>query len=251
MRRPSILIGVIAILLVAAPARAADRFVGVSAGTLFAADGTLQPGTGPALEALARSGIAVARVDARWDSVEPFGTGIVYPRRWAPTDRIAATLAGRGVHWLPVLGYATEWSTSVPGTDKAAPLDTEAFARYAAGIVARYGPDGDFWRMHPELPQLPVSAVEVWNEPNVAAYWRPAPDPAAYADLYLRAQRGARGEHGGDGDHRGPQRVRRPGRLRAGHDRGPAGTAGQHGRDRAASLRGRRGRGHRRGGRAA
>ena len=46
------------------------------------------------------------------------------------------------------------------------------FARAAAALAERYpGAVG----------------IEIWNEPNVAHFWRPAPDPGAYASLLRQA----------------------------------------------------------------
>lgn len=164
---------------------AASAFAGVGVTTLFGPDGTLVEGGAAQLDAIAAQGLTVVRVDAAWPAVEPFAAA---GPRWVTTDRIAFALAQRGIRWLPVLGFATSWSTSVPGTDKAPPVDDARFADYAAQVAARYGPGGGFWAAHPKLVPLPVEAVEIWNEPNIPAYWRPAPDPARYAALYLAAR---------------------------------------------------------------
>jgi hypothetical protein len=57
--------------------------------------------------------------------------------------------------------------------------------RYAETLVARYGPDGVFWRAHPELDHQPVRAWQVWNEPNIPFFWPSGPDPAAYAKMLV------------------------------------------------------------------
>src|SRR2546423_3333018 len=38
------------------------------------------------------------------------------------------------------------------------------------------------------LTPLAVTVYEIWNEPDNAGFWRPAADPAAYADMYLKAR---------------------------------------------------------------
>jgi len=50
-------------------------------------------------------------------------------------------------------------------------------------LVSRYGPGGSFWRLHPELPAVPIRAWQVWNEPSLPAYWPSGPDPAEYTRL--------------------------------------------------------------------
>ena len=50
-------------------------------------------------------------------------------------------------------------------------------------LAQRYGPGGEFWRSHPDVPELPIRSWQVWNEPNLPVYWASGPDPAAYARL--------------------------------------------------------------------
>ena len=53
----------------------------------------------------------------------------------------------------------------------AQPASAAAFATWAGAVAARYGTKG-------------VQYFEIWNEPNLAVFWSPTPDPAAYtADL--------------------------------------------------------------------
>jgi hypothetical protein len=63
------------------------------------------------------------------------------------------------------------------------PANYSDFAYFAARLVRRYGPGGEFWQQHPELPQLPIRSWQVWNEPSLSVYWQPGPDPAAYTRL--------------------------------------------------------------------
>ena len=176
-----------------APAGAATGdYLGVSVGTLFDAERDFVPGGASQLDSLGRTGIPVARVDATWHSVEPYGPYPGFARNWVAADRIAGALALRHIRWFPILGYATPWSTSVGGIDKAGPANHAYFASYAAGVAQRFGPGGTFWEAHPELPYLPVTAMELWNEPNLRAYWRPEPDAATYASLYLATRSAVR-----------------------------------------------------------
>jgi hypothetical protein len=54
-------------------------------------------------------------------------------------------------------------------------------------IADRYGRNGIFWRSQPKLTPSPVTAIELWNEPWLAAFWKPAPDASAYARLVRAA----------------------------------------------------------------
>ena len=57
-------------------------------------------------------------------------------------------------------------------------------------VARRYGPSGSFWAQNPGLPRLPITAYQVWNEPNIPAYWPTGPNPRQYARLLkVTAQR--------------------------------------------------------------
>lgn len=139
------------------------------------------------LDVIERAGIEVARTDAMWAYVEPQGPpSLLFPDSWAETDRRMTALARHRIRWEPILDYTPKWQQTIAGDDKSAPKSNDAFATFAAAFAARYGPGGQFWSLHPELPSLPVTTYEIWNEPN-GTFWTPRPDPAAYADLFVRA----------------------------------------------------------------
>jgi len=56
-----------------------------------------------------------------------------------------------------------------------------------ARVVRRYGAGGSFWRAHPELPRLPATHFELWNEPYLNAFTNNDVDPARYAALVKAA----------------------------------------------------------------
>jgi hypothetical protein len=106
---------------------------------------------------------------------------------------VAGALAKHRLRWFPVLDYSATWAASYPSDYHSPPTSNADFAAYAAAFATRYGRGGSFWAGHPELRPLPVTAYEVWNEPNGAWFWRPAPDAGAYADMYLKAREAIRG----------------------------------------------------------
>lgn len=116
-----------------------------------------------ALERAREAGARGSRVDMWWSVIEP------EPGRFDFTvpDGTIAAMRAAGQEPLPILCYTSAWAE-----EGAAPADAQAraaFARYAAAMVARYKNDVRYW--------------EVWNEPNIDFFWRPQPDPAAYAAL--------------------------------------------------------------------
>ena len=73
---------------------------------------------------------------------------------------------------LAVAAFAPPWASGDTTTDKAGPKDVREYAKYAAAIATRYGHDGTFWRRHPRLPKQPLIGIELWNEPNLAGFWK-------------------------------------------------------------------------------
>jgi Glycosyl hydrolase catalytic core len=90
-------------------------------------------------------------------------------------------------------GYSALWavphSPLFGPSQYSPPSDSSEYAAFAGALARRYGPRGTFWRTHPSLPQLPVTAIEIWNEENGGFFWRPTSDPARYAQLYEVARR--------------------------------------------------------------
>jgi hypothetical protein len=143
------------------------------------------------LQGMSNAGVRNGRSGAYWSAVEPDAPrGSVHSYRWAEFDRIVTVLARNGVRWAPVLTHSPAWAAS-KADDTSSPPRPEHyadFAAFAAGVAARYGIGGAFWRENPGLPQLPVTVFEIWNEQNHAHYWWPAPDPGAYVRLYNAAR---------------------------------------------------------------
>lgn len=211
VKRPSLrraLIGVslaaAAALGIAAPAPAASSF-GLNIQSLVNWDVQWTTGAGPAWEpyvaAMARDGMTVARTDAAWSRVQPNGPGDA--RDWSVSDRIAETLALQGIRWLPVVDLAPGWAQEAanprPGCAPLVgrylppkPEHYDEFAAYAAALAARYGRGGTFWAQfaadHPGVPPQPIAKYEIWNEPNVDAYWNNHVDAAQYRSLHDQAR---------------------------------------------------------------
>src|SRR5947208_8302035 len=108
------------------------------------------------------------------------------PRRYTfgRYDAFVAAAARHGMQVLPVLFNPPGFHSSGPARPSKrgtfpprAPAD---LGRFAAVLVRRYGPGGSFWRAHPSLPDDPIRAWQVWNEPSLAAYWPTGPGPRAY-----------------------------------------------------------------------
>jgi hypothetical protein len=194
MGRPPILLAVLAVAVAlggSARARAAPSspFFGVSVNRIVNDDFTPAHWDAP-LRAVRASGLTHARTDAFWMWAEPRP-----PRRgihhydWWRLDAVATAIARQRLHWLPILDYSAIWAATYKGDYHSPPRSNADYAAYAHAFAARYGRGGTFWRGHPRLPRLPVTDYEIWNEPNSGKwFWKPKPDAARYADMYLRAR---------------------------------------------------------------
>ena len=136
----------------------------------------------------AATGFDLVRRPFSWKLIEP-QRGVY---RWAGYDQIVAEAAARGLTMFPFLLDPPDWA--VDGSQAEGlrpPRDRADFARFAAALVRRYGPDGTFWANNSYyLPKKPIRAWQIWNEPNLPAFWQPRPNARAYVKL-LRAARAA------------------------------------------------------------
>ena len=141
------------------------------------------------LRVLQMTGATVARSDALWEAAEPAPpAGGIHRYQWGFDDMVAGSLAAHGLQWLPILDYTAGWDQSTPGQDHSPPRSPDEFAAFAAAFARRYGAGGTFWSEGRAPQAVPVQTYEIWNEPDNAEFWYPAPDAAAYAGLYEQAR---------------------------------------------------------------
>jgi polysaccharide biosynthesis protein PslG len=131
----------------------------------------------------AASGFELVRRPFNWRLIEPQPGRY----RWTGYDGIVGGAAQQGLTMFPFLLDAPDWAVAGSQADGMRPPRKSAdFARFAAALVSRYGPDGSYWAAHPYIPRHPIRAWQIWNEPNLPAFWQPAPKAGAYVKL-LRA----------------------------------------------------------------
>lgn len=128
-----------------------------------------------ALSSAAGAGLGLARVAPLWELTEPAPPQGGHDRYdWRYDDFIAKELAGHGFRWVAVLAFAPSWAAAEPGVLHSAPRGVAEYAAYAAAVARRY--------------RGLISAFEIWNEEDLPVFWRPAPNPVAYARLYEAAR---------------------------------------------------------------
>ena len=160
---------------------APDGFFGVNPGDLFRLP---QSQWDTHLQTIAGDGVQTVRMGAWWSDLEP-GPPVdgVHHYSWGDIDKQVVALARHGLQWEPLLCFSATWGSKIDGDYNAAPDGSGNFAAFGGALAKRYGPGGSFWSEHPELPALPATAYEVWNEENAKVYWQPA-TPGEYANLY-------------------------------------------------------------------
>jgi hypothetical protein len=135
------------------------------------------------MAAIAATGARVLRQSFYWSVIEP------EPGRYdfSLYDDYVAAAARANLSVLPILYDPPAFRSARPTTGARRgtypPANYSDFAYFAARLVRRYGPVGEFWQRHPELPQLPIRSWQVWNEPNIPANWPSGPNPAEYAAM--------------------------------------------------------------------
>jgi hypothetical protein len=120
-----------------------------------------------------RLGVRWVRLDFSWATVQPTGPSSY---QWKRLDRVVKQARDRGLQLLPILTYSPSWARDAGCTHWTCPPHRRAvFAAFAKAAVQRYKSRG-------------VHSWEVWNEPNLAMFWR-NPDAARYAALLRTTSR--------------------------------------------------------------
>jgi hypothetical protein len=107
------------------------------------------------------------RIDLNWHVIQYDG-----PARynWAPFDDVVKAVTARGMRVLAGILYTPPWARGPGSSPNYPPSNLVDCANFVKAAVTRYAPMG-------------VHAYEIWNEPNIARFWAPGPDPARYTQL--------------------------------------------------------------------
>ena len=127
------------------------------------------------------------RTNLDWRLAEP--TPDAWEERWwAHWRELYDAALERGVTPLFVIGFAPPWAAD--RTIECVPEELGLFDRSAAAceVPPRPAMDLEWVEFAAEAARrFPRATLEVWNEPNTDDFWRPAPDPARYAELLTLA----------------------------------------------------------------
>jgi hypothetical protein len=141
------------------------------------------PSGSPAMRQVAWAGAGLLRQTFRWADIE------LRPGYWdfSAYDDFVLDAARNHVSLLPILFGPPSFRSGAPASGALKgtypPASLADFADFAARLVRRYGPGGTLWAAHPDVAPQPITAWQVWNEPNLPVYWPTGPNPYAYTAM--------------------------------------------------------------------
>lgn len=142
------------------------------------------------LQAMHARGVTLLRQTFDWSQIER-KRGVFDFSRY---DGLVGAAAQAGITVMPILFNPPAFRSSRPRRSKVRgtfpPKRMADMGRFATAAAKRYGPTGSFWVANPMLPRVPVQTWQVWNEPNLAVYWRPKPSAKGYVRLLAAVSRG-------------------------------------------------------------
>lgn len=188
---------ILLLLALAVPASASATTFGAEVGSEFINQSRGEPAAQvlTSLKALYAAGGRVGKADSDWAGAEPQPP--VHGHHtylWGNDDTIVTELAQARLRLEPSLELAPKWARAHradvvhtptgPFVVPLPPAKSADYTAYATAFMRRYGAHGSFWAANPSLPYLPVTTVEVWNEPDNTHNWGPQVNLKNYATLY-------------------------------------------------------------------
>jgi polysaccharide biosynthesis protein PslG len=115
-------------------------------------------------------GVGTVRILIPWVAVQHGKDGY----DWSHVDQMVDAAVSNRLSVLATLNSPPAWAVA-PGQQPVAgrPAAPATFGRFAGAVAAHF--------------RGKVAAYEIWNEPNAAAFFAPAPDPAGFVDLLKAA----------------------------------------------------------------
>lgn len=121
-----------------------------------------------ALDQMQAMGVNTVRIGIPWAGINP----IPGYYNWSQSDYLINAADARGMGILAVITTTPGYAQNGSGI-YSAPTSPAAFGQFAGLAAQRYAGK--------------VGAYEIWNEPNAAPFYGPAPDPAGYTELLKAA----------------------------------------------------------------
>jgi hypothetical protein len=145
--------------------------------------------TGSDIDRMGQAKVGVLRLTTLWREFEPNPGEYDFGR----LDGVVGQAARNGIRVLPVAYGTPNWvekdctGLSESQCERVPPLATEnarnQWQQFLRVLVGRYGRGGAFWQENPDIPPVPITEWQIWNEPSSPTYWQPAPNASHYAQL--------------------------------------------------------------------
>jgi hypothetical protein len=108
------------------------------------------------------------------------------PTDFSRFDQIVSAASRDGQRLLPVVLDAPAWDGEKKAhTVLAIPKADGPYVAFVTALVRRYGPGGTFWQTYAYDRKVPIRQWQLWNEPNIFAFWPDQPFEARYTALLM------------------------------------------------------------------
>jgi hypothetical protein len=140
--------------------------------------------------------VGTLRIAITWAAIDQ--TSAAGDNDWSSVDPVVLEAASNGVGVQPFIFGTPKWvAKGLDGFNCGgskcglyAPKSSAALAAFKTFVgeaVDRYGPDGEFWTLHPEVPKDPIHVWQILNEQNSESFYQPKPSPKGYAKVLAAA----------------------------------------------------------------
>jgi hypothetical protein len=133
-------------------------------------------------------GVGLIRQTFHWRDIE-VARGVY---NWSVYDSYMAATASHAIRVLPILFEPPRFRARIRAHGTDPPRNYADIGAFGAAVARRYGPNGTFWKQNPGIFKLPITAYQIWNEPNLRVYWPTGQNAKQYAKLLKAARRGIR-----------------------------------------------------------
>jgi hypothetical protein len=144
------------------------------------------------LDRMGQGKVGTLRFEIFWAGVDPSSAPDDY--NWSAPDAVVGDAARNGIQPLPFIYSTPTWvANGLDGfscNDESCPpyapkgsAARNAWKDFLRDLVARYGPEGEFWDLNPDLPQKPIRTWQLLNEQNSPSFYKPKPNVKAYAKV--------------------------------------------------------------------
>jgi hypothetical protein len=128
----------------------------------------------PEIERMRRGRAELVRTPLQWELAQT--SGPTQPLDFSNFDSLLRWASEGSLPRLPVLPILTGSPGWVEGAQTSnepptTPDDVERWQQFVTAALDRFGQNGSFWSQNPDLQFNPITAAQVWNEPNLKTFW--------------------------------------------------------------------------------